>query len=96
MGLPGAIALGLLLWYLAEVSRRLFQRVDRATASALCACFAYFLVWWLFNEGLYQRLFWLVVGVASVLVQLGPLWNARLVAARPRARIRPVVGGTPA
>jgi hypothetical protein len=96
MGLPGAIALGLLLWYLAEVSRRLFQRVDRATASALCACFAYFLVWWLFNEGLYQRLFWLVVGVASVLVQLGPLWNARPVAARPRARIRPVVGRTPA
>lgn len=75
MGIPGLIAMGILLWYLAGLCVQLFRRVDRATAAAVCAAFACILAWWLFNEGLYQRLFWLLIGVASVLVQLGSQWS---------------------
>jgi hypothetical protein len=78
MGIPGVIAMGILLWYVAGLCLQLFRRVDRPTAAAITAAFACFLVWWLFNEGLYQRLFWLLIGVASVLVQLGPQWTRRI------------------
>jgi hypothetical protein len=77
MGLPGLICMGVLLWYLAGLCFQLFRRVDRPTAAAICASFVCILAWWLFNEGLYQRLFWLLIGVASVLVQLGPNWSKR-------------------
>jgi Mrp family chromosome partitioning ATPase len=70
LGIVGLIALLLLHSYLASVAVGLLRGVDRSIAVTIIATFLLFMVWWLFNEGLYQRAFWLHVAVASTLVQL--------------------------
>jgi hypothetical protein len=80
LGIPGLVALVILLWYIAEVSVQLLRTPDRATAVTLIASIVLFMVWWQFNEGLYQRAFWLLLGAAGVLAE-----HARPLPSRDRA-----------
>jgi Mrp family chromosome partitioning ATPase len=72
LGVVGLAALVLLLSYIAHVSIGLLRLADRTTAIALIASLVMFLVWWQFNEGLYQRSFWLLLGAAGVLAEIAP------------------------